>query len=91
MGAPIDEYPGQNGAVESYSDRFELISPNDGADLPRIYKAIVCGGTGGAVVCQDRDGTQVTAFAVAGMPLQGIRPKRILATGTVATPLIGIK
>jgi hypothetical protein len=77
-------------ALDAYSDQFEAITPNDDNDLPRLYKAVVVGGTGGAVVVHNHLGATVTVWGVAGMPLQGVRPRRILAAGTDATPLIGI-
>ena len=85
-----DKYEGQEGGVQCFSQRFELITPSDSADLPSRYKAILCGGTGGAVVVHNHAGVSCTLYVSAGQILQGVRPTRILATSTVATPLFGL-
>lgn len=77
-------------AIDAFGDQFEVITPSDTEDLPRMYKAILVGGTGGAVVVHNHAGDSVTLFGIAGQLLVGVRPKRILSAGTAATPLIGI-
>lgn len=84
-----DSYPGQDASILAFGDRWELITPNDDADLSQRYKYVVCGATPGAVACVDRNGTDGTFYLVAGQTLP-VRPTRIKATGTVATPLYGI-
>lgn len=91
MTAIKDNFPGQGAAVGTFGDTWDLITPDDNADLPYLYKAIVCGTTGGAVVCLDKAGTVGTFIAIAGLPLYGVRPTRIKSTGTVATPLYGLR
>lgn len=87
---PTDRYQGQEAGLEVFSKRFEVITPSDSTDLPDYYKAILVGATGGAVVVHNHAGVSITLQGIAGMVLQGVRPARILAAGTVATPLIGI-
>lgn len=86
-----DQLSEAEAGLDSFSKHFEVITPDDNADLPQYYKAILVGGTGGAVVVHNSVGTSITLFGIAGQLLTGVRPRRILATGTVATPLIGIK
>lgn len=87
-----DDYTGQSSSsVMTFSKAFETITPDDDNDLPVFYKGIVCGETGGAVVVHNEDGDEVTLWAVPGQLLQGVRPRRILAAGTDATPLIGLR
>jgi len=88
---PVDLYAGHEPGLGGFSDDFEVITPSDDEDLPVLYKAIVVGATGGAVVVHNKDGDTVTVFGIAGQALNGVRPRRILAAGTDATPLIGIK
>ena len=88
--AEADPYTGQSAGLSSFSERFELITPSDTDDLPHRYKAIVCGENGGAVVVHNHAGDAITLWAVPGAALEGVRPRRILAAGTDANPLIGI-
>lgn len=88
--AEADPYAGQGAGLSTFSEQFEVITPSDTDDLPRRYKAILCGATGGAVVVHNHAGVAITLWAVPGATLDGVRPKRILAAGTDATPLIGI-
>ena len=88
--AETDRYQGQGESLLAFGDELEVITPSDGTDLPKRYKAILVGGTGGAVVIHDKNGSTRTLFGIAGMVLQGVRPRRILSSGTVATPLFGV-
>lgn len=87
---PLDDpYGDQARSIQVFGDRWELITPSDSADLPKKYKYVVCGATGGAVAVLDATGAAATLWAVAGQPL-AFRPTRIKATGTDATPLYGV-
>jgi hypothetical protein len=72
------------------AETHAVITPADGADLPFYPKAVVCGATAGTVVVTDKAGVDATYWLEAGQTLP-IRPVRIKATGTTATPLIGLK
>jgi hypothetical protein len=86
--AEADPYQGQEGGAAVFGKRFEVITPHD-TNVLKPYKAIIVGGTGGNVVVHNHADVSITLLGIAGMALQGVRPKRILTT-TVATPLIGI-
>jgi hypothetical protein len=86
-----DQYPGQDAGLSSFSKRFVAITPDDDNDLPEVYKAIGCGESCGTIACVDAEGNEVSAYIQQGGVLQGIRPTRIKATGTTATPLFGIQ
>lgn len=86
-----DKYQEQMAAIQAFSDDFEVITPSDTEDLTYPYKAILVGATAGAVVVHNKHGDAVTVYGNAGQVLTGVRPRRILAAGTAATPLIGIK
>jgi len=85
-----DKYQGQEGGIQCFSQEFELITPSDSTNLPERYKAILCGGTAGPVTVHNHAGVSCVLYVGAGQVLQGVRPTRILATGTTATPLFGI-
>lgn len=67
-----------------------VISPSDTTDLQRATRAIYVGGTGDLRVTFV-DGQTVT---LSGVPAGGILPLRVirvLATGTTATGLVGLR
>lgn len=90
MGAIPDDYDHVPANLQGFGKTLTLITPSDTVDLPKRYKCILCGGTGGAVVVRDEAGTEATLYVDAGRVLDGFRPTRIKATGTVATPLYGV-
>ena len=68
----------------------EAITPNDGADIPGgVVKALYIGGTG-AVKVNTVDGSTLT-FAAVAVGIFPIRAKRVWATGTAATNIIGLR
>lgn len=66
------------------------ITPNDNTDLPITVRAVYVGGVGNlAVILKD----DTTAVIFAGVPIGTLLPilvRRVLATGTTATSLIGL-
>jgi hypothetical protein len=72
------------------AERHAVLTPHDTELLPFYPKAVVCGATAGTVVTVDKDGVEATYWLEAGQVLP-VRPRRIKATGTTATPLIGLK
>lgn len=91
MGTPkIDPRVGGEQGYTGSSKGWQTLTPNDAADLAFWPIAIEVGSTGGTVVMQDADGNQSTFYFAAGQQ-KALRPVRILATGTTATPIIGLK
>lgn len=76
--------------AELHSPAFSAaaVTPNDGADLPKIFARITAVGAGSiAVICSG--GGQVTLGIAAG----GVLPvfvDRVLATGTTATGIVAL-
>lgn len=69
--------------------KHEAITPNDTTIIDSKYEAIVIV-DGGDVLFEDLDDIEVTYDAVPAMTVfQNFRPKRIKATGTTATKIIG--
>lgn len=76
----------------SQGRKLTLITPNDGADLTDVPKALQIGGTGGNISIDPVDGvpTAVIIPVVAGQVYDAVRVKRVRATGTTATPIYAI-
>jgi len=67
------------------------ITPNDTVDIPdRFCKGVYVGGTGDLRVIMLNDTTAVTFTNVQGGSLLPIRVKRVMATGTSATGIVGV-
>jgi len=66
------------------------ITPNDGADLTNLVNKIrVDGLAGDVVVTLAGDSTSLTFALAAGELLEGFLIKKVHATGTTATVLVG--
>lgn len=66
------------------------ITPSDSDDLARATKGIYVG-TGGDVVLQSiRGGVQVTFRNVSSGAVLDVRARRIFATGTTASDIVGL-
>lgn len=66
------------------------ITPNDGADLPSVITKLYVGGAGDITLELLRDTTPVVLKAVpVGTLIEGLSIKKIHATGTSATFLVG--
>lgn len=65
------------------------IVPHDGDDLGEVTRALYVGG-GGAIVAMLSHGSTVTLAGVASGTVLPLRVKRVLATGTTATGLVGL-
>ena len=84
-----DNFDNQNpGLTAPASDGF-AITPNDGADLGRVPRAIFVGGAG-AIALVTKAGTTLTFSGLTAGTVLPVRAKRVLATGTTATGLIGL-
>lgn len=67
------------------------ITPNDGADLSANTRALWVGGAGNIVVDFVGSGSSIT---IAGVPAGTLLPfevKRVRATGTTATNIVGLR
>lgn len=65
-----------------------MIAPNDGVDLIHVTRALYVG-TGGQIAAELASGTPINLVGVTGGSLLPIRVRKILATGTTATNLVG--
>lgn len=71
-----DEYPGQMGGLLAPTDDFEVVTPDDENDLPRLPRRLWVAESGNLVVT-NRDGDTVTIPVEAGQEVP-IRPHRVL-------------
>lgn len=79
--------------VDLQGRRWAIITPDDANDLTEIPKALYVGGTAGNITMIGVDASVAAtgvAWPVAAYALLPVRPRRILATGTTATPIIAI-
>lgn len=72
----------------SPADRHAVITPDDNTDLVENFRSIVVGGDGGDVSITDRNG--VICIYLGFIGILPIMPRRVNASGTTATNIIGI-
>lgn len=80
-------------SVPSYGPATQLvaITKNDATDLTTLkIKGIWVGGTGDVAVMGLNDAAAITLSAVPAGTLLPVMPKRVMATGTTATLLVGL-
>lgn len=68
----------------------DSITPSDATNLPKVYKAVYIGGSGNISAILEYDTTAVTFNNVQAGSVLPIRVKKINATGTTATGLVGL-
>jgi hypothetical protein len=84
----LDKFQGMEHALNAPSHRWVTITPNNDADLTEVPKFLMIGGTtAGTIVCVGSDGVESTFYGEKGAKLE-VRPHRIKATGTTASPII---
>lgn len=65
------------------------VTPNDGADLAKMTEGLYIGAAGNVAVTM-QDGTSVTFTGLAAGVAHRLSVKRVLATGTTATGIVGL-
>lgn len=83
-----DKYASDPETLSTPASDIFTITPNDGADLPRVTKALNAATAGLVRVTTDR-GTEADVFLAAGVVFP-LRVRRVWATGTSATGLRGL-
>ena len=84
-----DRFANHAGALNAPADIAFAITPNDAADFSDTTRAIYVG-SGGSMVAVLSSGTEVTFSGLQGGSIVPIRVRRIKATGTTATALVGL-
>ena len=85
-----DQFSTFGAGITSPAENAAAITPSNSVDLDYVTRAIYVGGAGNLAVVM-KGGDTVTFFgAVAGSVIP-IRAARVLATGTTATSLVGLR
>lgn len=83
-----DEFPTELSDV-SPATHGVAVTPDDSNDLAHVTRALYVGSVGDVTVVM-KDGDTVTFTAMAGGQIYPLRIKRVKATGTTATQLVGL-
>jgi hypothetical protein len=83
-----DEFAGYPELMSDPADSLAAVVLNDGADLPRVPKALWVGVLGDVSVIAKDDADPVVLKGVQG--LLPVRARRVRATGTTATDIVAL-
>lgn len=83
-----DPFDGYQSGLNAPATKLFPITPNDTTDLDTFVRGI-CVASSGLVQVTTVDGTVATVFVAAGAPFP-VRVRRIWATGTDATGIVGM-
>lgn len=83
-----DPFAAHTSGLESPASGLFPIQPNDGVELPTVTRAINVA-QAGQVHVETIQGTTATLYVAAGIAFP-VRARRILATGTDATGIVGL-
>ena len=84
-----DAFSSHMAGLESPARDGFAITPNDGADLPSVTRAIYVG-SGGDVAVTMKSGASVTFTGLLAGTILPVRVSAVAATGTSASNLIGL-
>mgnify|MGYP006275013433 CR=1 FL=1 len=83
-----DLYDDKSSGLSDPAQGVLPVTPDDGADLSIVCRALYVGGAG-TVTLRAIDNSQAT-FTVPGGGEIKVRTRRVLATGTTATGIVGL-
>ena len=86
----VDPYGTAPRGVMNPADKAFAITPNDSTDLAEYCRALYVGGAGNVSVLMNGDSTPTVFVNVAAGSLLPLRIKRVRATDTTATNLVGV-
>lgn len=84
-----DKFLYSSDSVAAPARKLVAVTPNDGADLADVPKALYIGAAGTLALIAADDTASVSLTVAAGAVLP-IRAKRVLATGTTATDIVAL-
>lgn len=84
-----DRFDDRNASITGPAFHGFAVTPNDGAELPEMTRALYVGATGALHVLL-ASGAEVTFAGVAGGTMLPIRVRKVFATGTTATSIVGL-
>lgn len=85
----MTRYSGRSDAISAPAQRGFAVTPNDAADLAAETRGLWVGGSGDLVLVL-ASGDEVTLAGAVGGSVLPLRIRRIKATGTTATQLVGL-
>ena len=88
----VDDFKSLGENLNMPGQRAHALTPDDGSDLSHITRGIYIGTSGDVTVtlAKDPDGQFVTLRNLAAGGIHGLRVKRVWATGTTATDIVGL-
>ena len=84
-----DRFSDFAGGLESPATDGFAVTPNDATELASVTRAVYVGG-GGTLAVTLASGAELTFSGLAGGTLLPLRLRRVKATGTSATAIIGL-
>lgn len=87
MADPFDDYIR---TLESPASSGFAITPDDETDVTNTTRAIYVGSAGDVAVILDDDETAITFGGVSAGLILPVRVRRVLATGTTASGILGL-
>lgn len=84
-----DKFNVYNEGLESPASNYFAITPSDSVNFNDVTRGIYSG-DGGNIVCVDKNDNAVTFVSVPAGVVLPIRAKRINATSTTATNMVGL-
>ena len=84
-----DSFRSHTRSLTSPPERALAVLPDDAADLPQVTRALYVGGAGNLTVTM-RGGDVVTFEGVSGGTLLPVRVRRVYASGTTASGILGL-
>lgn len=84
-----DRFDDRNASITGPAFHGFAVTPNDGAELAEITRALYVG-TAGALHVLLASGADVTFAGVAGGTILPIRVRKVLSTGTTGSSIVGL-
>ena len=84
-----DRFETTTNGLDSPATHGFAITPNDGTDLPEITRALYLGGPG-AIGVVLLSGAELVLTGIAAGTLLPLRTKRVKASGTTASAIVGL-
>lgn len=84
-----DRYDGHATSLDGPASHGFAVTPNDATDVAEITRALYIG-SGGALAVVLHSGAEATLQNVASGTLLPLRARRVKATGTTATGIVGL-
>jgi len=84
-----DRFSGTATGLDAPATHGFAITPHDTNDLSEITRGLYVGGTG-TLVAELASGAQITFAGVVGGTLLPVRVRKVLATGSTATQIMGL-